>query len=229
MLDLGNRVRGLFVKLPTPDVIDLVAASGFDFAVVDLEHSQLSEGEAFRLLRHAQATGFPALVRVPALDRGAVNRLLEAGAAGIHLSTVRRADEVRELREATRYPPAGARSISLTHPAGRYGGLALADYLAEQDAGPPIVVAQIETVETEDAVEAIAAARPDVLFVGHTDLTVDAGLDSARVQARVDEIATAAERAGIVLGGFGMDDGRVTYSAVSTDLALLRKAMLDAA
>ncbi len=228
MLNLSRRVRGLFVKLPSTEVIDLVASSAFDFAVVDLEHSQLAEVEAFRLLRHGNALGFPVLARIPAADRGLVNRLLEAGAAGIHLSTVRRAAEVRALRAACRYAPAGNRSVSLTHPAGRYGGLSLAEYLAEQGDGA-LVVAQIETGETDDGLDEIAAARPDVLFIGATDLTVDLALDEARVRARIDEVADAAERAGIPLGAFGLDDPRVTYDAVTTDLSLLRKAMLDAA
>lgn len=227
MLNLGKLVRGLFVKLPSAEVIDLVAASSFDFAVVDLEHSQLSDAEAFRLLRHAQALGFPALARISTAERGLVNRLLEAGAAGIHLSTVQRASEVTELRKMCRYAPGGTRSVSLTHPAGRYGGLGLDEYLGAQGRGP-LLVAQIETEQTEDPLHEIAAAGPDVLFLGVTDLTVDCELDASRVQVRVDEVAAAAEDAGIPLGAFALDDPRVTYSAVSTDLTLLRKAVLDA-
>ena len=227
MLNLGKPARGLFVKLPSTEVIDLVATSSLDFAVVDLEHSQLAEADAFRLLRHAQALGFPALARIASAERGLVNRLLEAGAVGIHLSTVQRAAEVTELRTMCRYAPGGTRSVSLTHPGGGYGGLDLGGYLDAQGPGP-IVVAQIETEETEDALEEIVAARPDVLFLGVTDLTVDCELDTSRVQARIDEVAAAAEAAGIPLGAFALDDTRVTYSAVSTDLSLLRIAVLDA-
>src|ERR671937_571785 len=104
----ARRVVGTFIKLAALESIEIAAAE-LDFAVVDLEHSQLSEGEARRLVRHAHALGFPAVVRIPELDRGLVNRLLEAGAAGIQLSTVRRAAEVSELRAATRYAPAGTR------------------------------------------------------------------------------------------------------------------------
>src|SRR3954451_21435426 len=204
MLGLGNQRRGLFVKLPSTEVIDLVAASGHDFAVVDLEHSQLSEDAGRVLLRHARAIGLPALARLPQLDRGAVNRLLEAGAAGIQLSTVRRAAQVRELREAMSYAPRGTRSISLAHPQAAYGATGIADYLAQQDADPPLVVAQIETARTDDPLEDILAERPDVVFLGLTDLSVDLGLDPARVRARVEEVAEAAERAGIPLGAFGL-------------------------
>ena len=224
MLRSGKR-RGLFLKLAATEVVDVVAASGLDFAVVDLEHSQLSEAAALALVRHARAAGLPALVRVPAVDRGQVNRLLEAGAAGLQLSTVRSVAEVRALRAATRYAPEGSRSISLAHPAAGYGATPLADYLAERAADPPLLVVQIETATTDDPLDEVLAAGVDVAFIGTTDLSVDLGLDAARVQARVEEIAAAAERAGIALGGFCLDDERVTYDVVGSDLALLRTAV----
>jgi hypothetical protein len=66
-----------------------------------------------------------------------------------------------------------------------------------------------------------------VAFVGMTDLTVEYGLDTARVQARLDEIAEAARTAAVTLGGFGNDD-RFVYSVASSDLALLRNAYANA-
>jgi 4-hydroxy-2-oxoheptanedioate aldolase len=224
MLELRKRVRGLFVKLPATEIVDIVAGAGLDFALVDLEHSQLSEGDAFRLVAHARALGLPALVRIPAVDRGLVNRLLEAGAAGLQLSTVRRGAQIEELRASCRYAPAGRRSISLGHAAARYGALSLADYLAAQGDGP-LVVAQIETAETDEPLDALLAARPDVAFVGATDLTVDLGLDGAKVAARIAEIADAAEAAGIPLGGVGLDDPRVRYDVVGTDVGVLAKGV----
>src|SRR3954462_12398921 len=132
MLELRNRVRGVFIKLPSTEIIDMVAAAAYQFAVVDLEHSQLSEADARGLARHGRALGLPTLVRIPELDRGAVNRLLEAGAAGIQLSTVRSVAQVRAGRAMTRYAPDGSRSISLAHPQAGYGATSLADYLQAQ-------------------------------------------------------------------------------------------------
>jgi len=213
-------LQGTFVKLPALEVVEIAAAE-LDFAVVDLEHSQLTEADALRLVRHAWALGFPALVRLHELDRALVNRLLEAGAAGIQLSSVRRAREVAALRAACLYAPAGTRSISLAHPLAHYGATPLRDYLAQQE--PPLVVAQLETAETDDPLEEILGAGPDVAFVGVTDLTVDVGLDAERVEARIAEIAAAAEAAGVALGGFGTDE-RWRYAIASSDLALLREA-----
>jgi 4-hydroxy-2-oxoheptanedioate aldolase len=229
MLELRNRARGVFVKLSSTEVIDLAAAAGFQFAVVDLEHSQLSEGDARALVRHGRASNFPALVRIPEPDRGLVNRLLEAGAAGIQLSTVRSAADVHKLRSQMSYAPDGGRSISLAHPQAGYGAVSLADYLAAQRAERPLLVAQIETAQTDDPLDAIAGAHPDVIFIGTTDLAVDLGLDEERVRARVDEIAAAARSAGVALGAFGLDDDRFTYQIMASDLSLLRTAFADAA
>jgi 4-hydroxy-2-oxoheptanedioate aldolase len=215
-----RRLRGTFLKLPALEVVEIAAAE-LDFAVVDLEHSQLAEADALRLVRHGWALGFPVLVRLHELDRALVNRMLEAGASGVQLSSVRRAAEVAALRDASLYAPGGTRSISLAHPLARYGATPLGDYLAGQE--PPLLVAQLETAETVDPLGEILAAGADVAFVGVTDLSVDLGLDADRVEARVREIAAAAEAAGVALGGFGGDE-RWRYAVTSSDLALLREA-----
>jgi 4-hydroxy-2-oxoheptanedioate aldolase len=217
----------LFVKLGATEVLDIAARSGLDFGVVDLEHSQLSEADGLRLTRHAAAIGLPALVRVPELDRGAVNRLLEAGARGIQLSTVRSVAQVEALRAATRYAPEGNRSISLAHPGAAYGDVPLGDYLDAETRTPPELVVQIETAETDDPLDDVLAAGADVAFVGTTDLSVDLGLDRERVRERVEAIAAAAARAGVGLGGFNLDHPDVIYDVSGSDVALLRAAVVE--
>ena len=217
----SGRSVGTFVKLPALESIDVCAAA-LDFCVVDHEHSQLSEADVLRLVRHAAALRFPAVVRIPEVDRGLVNRLLEAGAAGIQLSSVRRVAEVEALRDAALYAPAGRRSISLAHQAARYGATPLRDYLAGVER--PLLVAQLETRTTEDPPVEICRAGADVAFLGLTDLLVDCGLDEAAARERADAIAAAAERAGVALGGFGNED-RFRYAVVSSDVALLREAV----
>jgi 4-hydroxy-2-oxoheptanedioate aldolase len=217
----SGRVVGTFVKLPALESVDVCAAS-LDFCVVDYEHSQLSEADVLRLVRHAAAIDFAAVVRIPEVDRGLVNRLLEAGAAGIQLSSVRRVAEVQALASAAAYPPDGTRSISLAHPRARYGGVPLRDYLASVEA--PLVVIQLETRETDDPPVELCRAGADVAFLGLTDLLVDCGLDEGVAAVRAEALAAAAAEAGIALGGFGAEE-RFRYSVVSSDVALLREAV----
>ena len=231
-LQSGEALVGTFVKLAGSDAAEVVAGAGFDFAIVDREHSQLSDGEARAAVRAIRALGMPALVRVPTVDRGEINRLLEAGAAGIQLSTTRSEAQVNALRMAVRYPPDGERSISLAHAQAGYGALGLADYLAASDgAHAPLAVVQLETATTDDPLAAIVAAA-DVAFIGTTDLLVDVGLDPAAARERAEAIIAAATAAGRPWGGFAADVQAAArmvaegarYVVVSSDLALLRSA-----
>ena len=225
----AGRVVGTFVKLPGLESIEIVAAVGFDFTIVDLEHSQLSEAEALRLVRHAFALEHPAVVRVPSCDRGAVNRLLEAGAAGIQLSTVRSVAQVDELVAATRYAPHGERSVSLAHPVAGYGEVGLRETVAGD---PPVLIGQVETPDTDDPLSKILAAGLDVAFLGVADLEVALEFDAERLAARVAEVGEAARQAGVALGAFAATPdavpGDARYVALSSDVSLLRSALADA-
>ncbi len=229
-------IVGTFVKLPSLDVIDVIAAAGFDFVVVDLEHSVLDVRTALELVRHAAALGVPALVRLAALDGDLVNRALEQGAAGVQLSTVRDHGTAAALRSATAYPPGGTRSVSLAQPAAGFGARSLVDHLAASAAAPPLVVGQIETATTESTPADIAAAL-DVVFVGTTDLTVDLGrpgeLDHPEVVSRVAAIAEATTGAGRMFGAFANSAVEIPalltlgarYIVAASDIALLGSAM----
>lgn len=228
----GAPIVGTFVKLAALESIDIVSSAGFDLVVVDGEHAQLDQAACLALVRHAAALGLPAIVRIPAVDAGYVNRLLEAGAAGIQLSSLRACGERDALVAATRYPPDGTRSVSLAHPAADYGAVPLAEYL-ERSKGGPLLVGQIETATTVDPLSDVLPGL-DVAFIGTTDLSVDLGrpgmLLDERVRARVAEIAAAAERASVALGAWvGGADALTTlrgmplrYVVVGSDLQLLR-------
>lgn len=228
----GPPLVGTFIKLPALETVDIAAAAGSDLVVVDGEHSQLGEGEVRALVRHAAALGLPALARIPDPDAGAVNRILEAGAAGIQLSTLRSRARRDALVAASRYAPAGTRSVSLAHPAGDYGATGLDVYLARIASGP-LLVGQVETATTDDPLEDVIAGL-DVAFLGVTDLSVDLGrpgrLDDPAVRSRIAEVAAAAEAAGVALGAWAasaeavaaMREHPLRYVVVASDLQLLR-------
>jgi len=189
--------------------------------------------------REARRRARPAaIVRIPAVDAGYVNRLLEAGAAGIQLSSLRARGERDALVAATRYPPDGTRSVSLAHPAADYGAVPLAAYL-EKSKGGPLLVGQIETATTIDPLDVLLAGL-DVAFIGTTDLSVDLGrpgaLDDERVRARVAEIAGAAERTSVALGAWvasaealaTLRPSKPRYVIVGSDLQLLRAGVSSA-
>ncbi|SEP01675.1 aldolase/citrate lyase family protein [Trujillonella endophytica] len=234
----GERLTGVFVKLPSPDVLALAAAAGFDFVVVDLEHSALTDGDAIDLLRYADALGLPALVRLAQVDAPLVNRVLEAGAVGIQLSMLSSVAQREQLQAAVAYGPVGRRSVSLAHAGAGYGAAGLTGYLDAERAAPPLLVGQIEC-RTADPLERVVSGL-DVAFVGTTDLTVALGLDpadAAAIRAEVDAVAAAARGAGVAFGGWaprpdaadGLGLGSSRYLVVGSDLQFLGAALRAAA
>lgn len=228
---------GTFIKLARAETIDLATNAGFDFVVLDLEHGQASYAEAREALLAARANGIPTLVRIGHFDPSHANRLLEAGACGIQLSTVVSASLAHSFVRALRYQPVGDRSISLTQPAAQYGKIPMSDYLSEYTA-KPLAVGQLETVTYNDHLDDILDPL-DVAFIGPADLSVAAetpgNTTTGRAAEVVEEITASAERTGTLLGTFVADPASALdaassgyrYIVVGSDLAMLGRAASD--
>jgi 4-hydroxy-2-oxoheptanedioate aldolase len=230
----SRSVLGTFVKLGRREVIEILALAGLDFAICDLEHSQITEAEAGHMIAAARSCGLPVIVRVAEFDSGEINRLLEAGAAGIQLPQVQTREQVAAFRTACRYPPEGSRSVSLAQPAAGYGSEPLTDYLARSNR-EVLLVGQLETRELQQPLTALLDGL-DVAFIGSLDLTVDMGvpgkLEDPQVQQRLREIETAAATANIHLGIYADSPARAAQAAaagyrmiaLSSDLGALAAA-----
>ncbi|MDQ6730733.1 MAG: aldolase/citrate lyase family protein [Actinomycetota bacterium] len=226
-------VVGTFVKLPRPEVVDVMALAGFDFVVCDYEHAQTDVAGVLDTVRAGSGAGIPVLVRLPELDRGLINRVLEAGAAGIQLARAN-AVTATELRRVIRYPPEGTRSISLTQPAARYGTRSLGDAIAEANA-QALGVGQFETRDYAVSLDEAVAAL-DVAFIGPVDLSVDLGYPdepaAGPVRAAMAAIEAAAARTRTPLGTFAATRAAAgaavaegyRYVVVSSDLGMLVSA-----
>lgn len=225
---------GTFLKLPRPEVVDILAIAGLDFLVCDTEHGQISEPEVREVIIAGRAARIPVVVRVPALEGGSVNRLLEAGAAGIQLAGVTTKAQAGELGRITRYPPDGTRGVSTAQPAAAYGTIPLPQYLATSNAAI-LRIGQLESATYADPLDEITAGL-DIAFIGVMDLSVDLGVpgstDAPQVRQRIAEIAAAAHRSGTILGTFAATASAAAeairsgcrYVAVGSDLAWLAGA-----
>lgn len=219
---------GTFVKLPRREVVEIVALAGFDFAICDLEHAQITEVEARQVLLAGAACGLPVVVRVAEVERGLVNRLLEAGAAGIQAPRIRGPADVGALRSLVLYPPEGTRSVSLQQPAASYGDTPLLEHLGTADRRV-LMVGQLETADLEQPLDGWLRGL-DVAFVGAVDLRVAVGFDAAAFAERLGAIEAAAHRCGVTLGIFAprREDAESAisrghrYVAVGGDLTMLR-------
>lgn len=225
---------GTWLSIGSPIIAELAAQSGFDWLLLDLEHGCSTETGILPQLQAIRGTDTSAIVRVGAPYPDLIARVLDWGAHGIMVPHVNSAAEAGQIVKASRYSPDGSRGFSRTVRANDYG-LSSIDEVA-----PPLIMAQIETIEGVNHAAGIAAVDGiDILFVGPSDLQHDlksrsdlAPGDFDFCISRVAEAAKAAGKATGILVRDIRDTGKYrelgfTYIAVDSDLAILRKSYLE--
>lgn len=202
--ELLNRDRppiGTWVKLPTMETVELLAIAGFDFVVIDLEHSPMSLESAGSLAAVARGRGLCTLVRVPDHSPAWIQRCLDLGAHGVLVPHVDDASQAERVGRAARFEPRGTRGVGPTSRAGDWGLRPWAEYLGQQD--DVVVIAQIESAAgVANAASIIAVPTIDALFVGPADLGQALGVpgDSSELTAAMKQVSYAAREAGAPVG-----------------------------
>jgi 2-keto-3-deoxy-L-rhamnonate aldolase RhmA len=229
----GDALLGTFVKSSDPMVSELLAGAGFDFLIVDCEHSTLALADVAAIVRGASV---PVVVRLPPERLHDAGRLVEAGAAGIQVPDVGATEAVARARSELRPSgrDGGRMGLALTHRAARFGATTAVEYVERVEL-QTLVVAQIESGAAVEALPRLLEAQPgaDVWFLGPTDLSLDLGrpgeLGHPDVEAALERAATLILAAGARLGVFAIDAADAarwsrrgaSYVAVASDLALL--------
>jgi 2-keto-3-deoxy-L-rhamnonate aldolase RhmA len=193
---------GTWVMSASPLVAEAIAHAGFDWAVLDMEHSPLELPGVVQMLQAVAATKLVPIVRLPTNDPVLFKRLLDAGANTLMVPMVQGAAEARRAVAATRYPPLGVRGVAGMSRATRYGTQRLDTQTA--NAGVALIL-QLETPQALDALEEIAAVEGvDALFIGPADLSAAMGHGGdtrhPAVQKVVAQAAERARAAGIPIG-----------------------------
>lgn len=208
-LAAGEQLFGCWLTLASPLVAEALATAGFDFLVVDGEHSPADTMDTVALLQAIAAGGSQPIVRVTDNTTWLAKRALDAGSPTLLIPMVGSANEARRAVAAMRYPQqgnGGARGVAGIVRAARYG--LAADYVLTANESACTIV-QIESAAAVEAAEEIAAVDGvDALFVGPADLAASLGhLGDSRhpqVQQAIDRVAAAArsrrKAAGIFAG-----------------------------
>lgn len=174
-LAAGQTSVGSWITLPSQAIAEILARAGFDWLVVDLEHSITPIDVAGEMIRIIDLCGVSPLVRLTSNDPNQIKRVMDAGAHGIVVPMVTSAEEARLAVAATRYAPEGNRGVGLGRAQGY--GAAFKEYLAWQDGGGPIVIAQIEHIDAVTALpEILAVSGVDAFIIGPYDLSASMGI-----------------------------------------------------
>ena len=218
----GQPCSGVWSLLPGAVTAEVLARTGADFVVVDLQHGATAEAELPAISAAITAAGSVPLVRTRSPSFADVGRPLDLGARGVIVPSLRDAAHAREVLAAVRYAPAGARSI------GRLSG----------GADEPLVIAMVETATAHDDLDAVLAVDGlDGVYVGPGDLSLALGLagpDSrSELRGVLSSIVARAVAAGVPVGvhAYGGDEAAgyaaegATIVTVAVDAVELRGAV----
>jgi 2-keto-3-deoxy-L-rhamnonate aldolase RhmA len=205
----GLALGTFLIELPTPSTVSALSLAGFDFVVLDLEHSSVGFTRLETLITASHAVGLPALVRTWGEDPGIIGKVLDMGAHGIMAPHIDTPECAEKIVEQARYAPRGERGFS---PLTKFDSLR--EPLQSLDDATYVVV-QIEGREALGRVPEISAVPGiDAIFVGPYDLALSLSVPpgSAAVFAAAEQISKSAPK-NLSLGIY-IDD-----PATSTDWA----------
>ncbi|WP_432258367.1 HpcH/HpaI aldolase family protein [Cupriavidus sp. TMH.W2] len=188
-------------------IVEVLGRTGYDFVMIDTEHSQANAQALEEMIRTAELAGLAPYVRVTSLlGEVEIRRALEAGAEGLFLPRVNSAEDINRVAEFAFIPPKGRRRICPAVRAANYSAPSLEQY-AEWNNAEIALIPIIETAQALEDVDAICA-HPDVKMLyfapGNLSLQLGLGMKGVRgpqLQAASRKVSDAAARHGVVMVG----------------------------
>ena len=118
-MSLKNKLKnnvltiGSWVTIAHPSVVEIMATAGFEWLVVDMEHTSIDLYQAQILISVIQAKNLKALVRVAKNEEVIIKKVLDIGADGIIVPMIKTKDEAKKAVGHAKYPPFGSRGVGL--------------------------------------------------------------------------------------------------------------------
>lgn len=232
-LRAGRPQLGTFAKFTDPAAVEILALAGFDFIIIDREHTQMGDETMVNLIRAAHVHQLTPTVRVREFNPAAILHALDAGALGIQVPQVNSQELARAVVEAAKYPPVGRRGYAATQRSAAYGFCDAAAYAAQSNA-ETLVTVYCETKEAVECLDAILAVPEiDIVFLGPADLSASYGVigqtKHPTVQRAIDTVIEKTRAAGKTVGTVCKDAAGakelvargVNYVSLDSDQGLL--------
>jgi len=229
--------NGCWINIFDPIVAELVGHTGYDYAMIDTEHSPTSLDNALPIIRAVQASGAKAFVRVPDKQPEWIGRLMDMGADGVMVPMVNSAEEAATAAKAAVYAPKGTRGMAAGIVRATGYGCSTPEYL-DSYRDDFLLMVQIETAAAVEAVAEITDTDGiDVIFVGPFDLAGSLGHvaepDHPDVQQAIRKVIAAVKASGKPLSTLttASANSEVLFKSgfdlifSGSDIGMLREAM----
>ena len=164
---------GSWISISSPIVAEVMAQSGFDWLVIDIEHSVISISQVQNIIQIIELSGVTPLVRISENNSTLIKRCMDAGSHGIIVPMVNSKDDAIKAVNSIKYPPIGKRGVGLAR-AQKYGfGFEEYKKWVEKES---IVIVQIEHIDAVNNFESIMAVDGvDGFIIGPYDLSASIG------------------------------------------------------
>ena len=192
---------GSWITLGHSAIAEIMARTGFDWLVIDMEHSVIEISQTQEIIQAIDGAGIPTIVRLTSNDENLIKRVMDAGAHGIMVPNVNSAEDARRVVAATYYPPKGKRGVGLARAQGY--GASFKDYCQWLDDNA-VVIVMIEHIDGVNAADEILAVEGvDGYMIGPYDLSASLGIAGQFEDPRVVEAITRIREAGKAVGKAG--------------------------
>tara|TARA_B110000114_G_C14952280_1_gene340828 strand:+ start:100 stop:825 length:726 start_codon:yes stop_codon:yes gene_type:complete len=171
---MSNHSIGTWLSLPNESVAEIFAKAGYDWVVIDLEHSSININQAEQLIRVIDLAGSKPFVRLSGHSSSQIKRVLDAGAKGILAPMVETKAQIDSIISACHYPPRGNRGMGLARAQGYGEANAKSEYILTNSKNIEIY-AQIESVAGIANLDSILSQEIDGYFIGPYDLSASLG------------------------------------------------------
>lgn len=164
---------GSWIMMGNPMSVEIMALAGFEWLVIDIEHTSIDLQTAENLIRSIQANGIKALVRVSKNEEVVIKRILDMGADGIIVPMVCSKEDAIQAVEYAKYPPIGKRGVGL-YRASSYGTKfeEYKKWVNEE----LVIIAQIEHIDAVNNIDDILSVEGiDGTIIGPYDLSGSMG------------------------------------------------------
>jgi 2-dehydro-3-deoxyglucarate aldolase len=171
-------------------ICEIMANSGFDWLVIDMEHTAIDQFASQQLMQIISLAGSVPLVRVGKNDDLLIKRALDSGAHGVVVPMINSKEDALRAVEHSLYPPSGKRGVGLSR-AQRYG-IGFDEYKKWLET-ESIIIVQIEHIDAvENINEIMSVEHVDGFIVGPYDLSASLGLpgkfDHPTVKEALEEV-----------------------------------------
>jgi 2-dehydro-3-deoxyglucarate aldolase/4-hydroxy-2-oxoheptanedioate aldolase len=201
----GEHCKGTFALFSSGgDFAQFLAGLGFDYFILDLEHSMLDLARTRETILAARASGVATIVRIPEIAYHFAARSLDAGATGLMLPRMETREEAEKLVRYSRYPPAGERGISTFAGHNDFSRIVDVPGFLRRKNEDVMLMAQIESVRGVQNREVILSTPGlDACFIGTGDLAMSMGLagqpNHPDVLAQAEKVMATARQHGLIV------------------------------